>query len=60
MFSLEYTPGSIGTAEVLLELAVDLNKFLGDSLVVLVRLFDFELHIVVASLLEVAQVAHIG
>lgn len=60
MFCLENPPGSIGTAEVFLELAVDLYKFLGDSLVVLVRLFDFELHIVVASLLEVAQVAHVG
>jgi hypothetical protein len=59
MFSFINPPASIDLTEVLLELAIDRDEFLGDDLVLLVCVLDLALEVVVAGFLEARQRVHV-
>lgn len=59
MFSFVNASSAIDLAQVLLELSIDSDEFLGDDFIFLVGIFDLGLEIVVACFLKAREGVHI-
>lgn len=59
MFSFVNAPASIDLTQVLLELAIDRDEFLGDDFVLLVGFLDLALEVVVTRFLEARERVHV-